>query len=84
MVEESERKLLVTIGNSIRILRTKKKMSQGQLAFEVKSEKTVKTDSRHIRRIEAGQVNISFILLFRISQVLETTISELMKETKEE
>lgn len=78
MLQNDEISLLKTIGNSIRKVRIKNKISQAQLAFEVK------TDGRHIRRIERGEVNLSFVILFRISQVLGTTISDLMSDEENE
>lgn len=77
MLQDEEIEQLKSIGNSIRKLRIQNKISQAQLAFEVK------TDGRHIRRIEKGEVNISFTTLFRISQVLGTSISHLMNSEEQ-
>jgi transcriptional regulator with XRE-family HTH domain len=71
-VSPEEENILKLIGNTIRKLRTKNNISQAQLAFEVK------TDGRHIRRIEKGEVNLSFITLYRISQVFDCSIDDLI------
>lgn len=67
-----EENILKAIGSTIRKLRTKNSISQAQLAFEIK------TDGRHIRRIEKGEVNLSFITLYRISQVFDCSIDDLI------
>ena len=55
----------------VRKKRVSLKISQAQLAFEINS------DGRHIRRIEKGEVNLSFITLLRISKTLEIDLKEL-------
>ena len=72
MLEEFETDMLCKIGCKIRKERTRLKISQAQLAFEVK------TDGRHIRRIEKGEVNMSFVTLYRISISLECSIQDLI------
>lgn len=71
MLQNDEIELLKKVGDSIRKVRVLNKISQAQLAFEIK------TDGRHIRRIEKGEVNVSFITLYRISQVLGIEIKDL-------
>ncbi len=73
MLTENEHTMLVSIGDIIRKERLNQKMSQAQLAFEIQ------TDGRHIRRIEKGEVNVSFITLYRVSIALGISFSQLVK-----
>jgi transcriptional regulator with XRE-family HTH domain len=57
---KAETKELIKLGELIRKRRIKLKLSQAQLAFELG------TDGRHIRRIEKGEVNISYLTLNKI------------------
>lgn len=64
--------ILTQIGDKIRKARIKAGVSQAQLAFEIK------TSPRQIQRIENGEVNTGIISLFKICEVLETPIKDLI------
>ena len=70
---KAEQKILSKVGDNIRKRRLELKITQAQLAFELS------TDGRHIRRIENGEVNPSFLTLYRIAQVLEIDLTTLIK-----
>lgn len=60
------------IGERIRLLRESKGISQQNLAAVCNFEKA------NLSRIEAGRTNPTVFTLFKISQALETTISDLV------
>jgi transcriptional regulator with XRE-family HTH domain len=60
------------IGQRIRILRESKGITQQDLAAACNFEKT------NMSRIEAGRTNPTISTLYKISQALEITISELV------
>lgn len=60
------------IGQRIRILRESKGITQQDLAAACNFEKT------NMSRIEAGRTNPTISTLYKISQALEVTISELV------
>jgi transcriptional regulator with XRE-family HTH domain len=60
------------IGQRIRILRESKGITQQDLAAACNFEKT------NMSRIEAGRTNPTISTLYKISQALEITISELL------
>jgi transcriptional regulator with XRE-family HTH domain len=67
---KTDTKELLKLGESIRKKRIELKISQAQLAFELG------TDGRHIRRIEKGEVNVSFLTLKKISSSLNINIAD--------
>ncbi|MES2592186.1 MAG: helix-turn-helix transcriptional regulator [Bacteroidota bacterium] len=60
------------LGKKIVDLRTKKEISQNQLAKNIGSTNT------HMRRIERGEVSCTINMLRKIAEVLEISISELV------
>ncbi|NQU32470.1 MAG: helix-turn-helix transcriptional regulator [Bacteroidetes bacterium] len=64
--------LQIKIGNRIKILRESKDISQQDLAAVCNFEKG------NLSRIEAGRTNPTISTLFKISQALEVSISELV------
>ena len=66
------------IGNRIRELRESKGISQQNLAAVCDFEKA------NMSRIEAGRTNPTISTLYKISQALETTISDLVDVGKGE
>jgi len=65
--------LLVKLGDRIKELRTKKNMSQNDLAIECNFEKA------SMSRIESGQANPTVRTLFKICMALDITMVELFK-----
>ena len=72
MLSKSEKEKLKTMGLKIRRLREKKDISQSQMAFEIK------TSTRHYQRIEYGEVNSGIINLYRIAEILDVDVRELI------
>jgi transcriptional regulator with XRE-family HTH domain len=70
----TNKKILVIIGNNIRKIRKTQKMSQSQLAFEAGVTR------EFINKLETGKYNVSILTLEKISTILETEISNLLKE----
>ncbi len=66
--------LLVKLGEKIRSLRTKKNMTQNDLAIECDFEKA------SMSRIESGHSNPTVKTLLKISKALDVHISELFKD----
>jgi putative transcriptional regulator len=71
-----ESTLLSDLGKRIRMIRLTKNMTQYQLAINCNFEKS------SMSKIESGQVNLSYLTLYRISKGLDVHIRELLPETK--
>lgn len=67
-----ESSLLSDLGARIKMLRLTKNMTQNQLAINCNFEKS------SMSKIESGQVNLSYITLYRISKGLDMPIRELL------
>jgi|APDOM4702015073_1054812.scaffolds.fasta_scaffold100657_1 transcriptional regulator with XRE-family HTH domain len=67
-----EKILLSELGSRIRMIRLTKSMTQSQLAMNCNFEKS------SMSKIESGQVNLSYITLFRISKGLDVHMRELL------
>lgn len=76
MYTKSENKELIILGAIIRKKRISLKISQAQLAFELG------TDGRHVRRIENGDVNISYLTLKKITLCFGLKFSQFIKEVE--
>ena len=63
---------LKELGNNIRTRRSALEMSQGELAFQLGSDKA------YVSRIERGEVNVGIILLTEICVVLKTSPNQLL------
>ncbi len=70
----TNKEILVIIGNNIRKIRKTQKISQSQLAFEAGVTR------EFINKLETGKYNVSILTLEKISSILETEISNLLKE----
>lgn len=64
--------LLSELGARIRMIRLTKSMTQNQLALNCNFEKS------SMSKIASGQVNLSYITLYRISKGLNVSIKELL------
>jgi transcriptional regulator with XRE-family HTH domain len=64
--------LLISLGARIKMIRLSKSMTQYQLAINCNFEKS------SMSKIESGQVNLSYITLYRISKGLDIHLKELM------
>jgi transcriptional regulator with XRE-family HTH domain len=71
-MEKSE--LLVLFGKQIKKLRIEKGMSQVDLVAKMQGN----IDTTNISRIEAGRTNPTVYSLYRLSEALEISMSELM------
>lgn len=69
--EKADLEFLKKLGKRIKTLRKEKGIKQVDLAYECDIEK------QSMSRIEAGNTNPSIILLRKISDVLEVTLTEL-------
>jgi len=63
--------LLKRLGKKIKILRSKKNMTQNELAIECNFEKA------SLSRIESGRTNITVRTLYKISQALDVPMIEM-------
>ena len=66
--------LLSKLGEKIKLLRIKKKMTQNDLAIECDFEKA------SMSRIESGQSNPTIRTLFKISRALDVHMTEFFKD----
>lgn len=67
-----DQKALEALASRIRLLRTRAGISQEQLALQCDINRT------YISKIERGAANPSFLILVRISSVLEVPLIELL------
>ena len=67
--------ILKGLGSRIRMIRLSKGMTQSQLAMNCNFEKS------SMSKIESGQVNLSYITLYRVSRGLDVAIKELLPES---
>lgn len=72
MTTKIKDQLLLKIGTRIKFLREQKKISQQDLAALCNFEKA------NMRRIEAGRTNPTVYTLYKISQALSISLSELV------
>jgi transcriptional regulator with XRE-family HTH domain len=68
----NKKDLLVAIGARIRRIRLTKDLTQSQLASICNFEKST------VSKIEGGQVNISYLTLYRLSKGLDVSICKLV------
>ncbi len=73
---KKDNKELILLGAIVRKKRVSLKISQAQLAFELG------TDGRHIRRIESGDINVSYLTLKKISECFQVQLSQLIKDVE--
>lgn len=64
---------LVTLGDSIRIERAKRKLTQEQLV-----ERAESINAQHLGKIEKGEVNIRVKTLFSILRALDCKLEDLI------
>ena len=67
-------KLLESIGMKVKELRLEKHFTQEKLAY------LCQTDASYIRKVESGKVNISVKRLYKITEELDVTLSEIFED----
>jgi transcriptional regulator with XRE-family HTH domain len=70
----TDSKFLIGLGEKIREIRQKKKMTQNELALQCEFEKA------SMSRIESGKTNVTILTLKKISQALQTDLTEFFKD----
>ena len=70
----SETIILQELGKRIRMIRLSKDMTQNQLAINCNFEKS------SMSKIEAGQINLTYMTLYRISKGLDVHMRHLLPE----
>ena len=70
----NESLLLKELGTRIRVIRLGKDMTQNQLAINCNFEKS------SMSKIESGQVNMSYLTLYKICKGLNISMKELFAE----
>lgn len=71
----STRAIANELGNRIREIRNKKKLS----VYDVTGEDLSIKSRQHWQKIEAGQLSLTFITLNKIAESLDVSISDLVK-----
>ncbi len=72
----TESQFLIKVGTKIKELRSKKKMTQQDLAILCDFEKA------SMSRIESGRTNTTVLTLLKISKVLDVPLDEFFKDTE--
>jgi ribosome-binding protein aMBF1 (putative translation factor) len=70
----SDKKLLRALGDRVRELRKERKLSQEKLA------EMADIHVNHLRRIELGQANPTYLVIVRIASAVQLPIAELLPE----
>lgn len=73
MLVKSEILRLKKIGDNIRKERIKCKLTQAQVAFELK------TSTKQFQRIENGEINTGIISIFKICKILNCSLEKILK-----
>ncbi|MES2432066.1 MAG: helix-turn-helix transcriptional regulator [Bacteroidota bacterium] len=68
----SDKELLNDIGQRIKSIRIRKRMTQNALALNCDMDKST------ISKIESGRVNLSYLTLWRLSKCLEVDLGEIL------
>jgi putative transcriptional regulator len=74
---KAQKKILKQLGERVRTLRIERDLTQKELAYACDKEK------QSIQRLEAGNVNPSYIFLLQICEGLEIAITDLLKNLPE-
>ena len=77
-MELDKKMLLKKLGNHLKTIRTKKQLTQRELALEIGK------DTQAIERLERGGTNPTFYFLYQVSLGLDIPLKELMDITEEE
>ena len=75
LISTKDKKLLKELGNRIREIRNKKRLS----VYDVTGEDLLIKSRQHWQKIEAGQLSLTFITLNKIAESLDVSISDLVK-----
>lgn len=75
LISSQDRKLLKALGNRIREQRNKQKLT----VYDVTGEDLPIKSRQHWQKIEAGQLSLTFITLYKIAQSLEVSVHDLLK-----
>lgn len=75
LISAQDKKLLKALGNRIREIRNKKKLS----VYDVTGEDLPIKSRQHWQKIEAGQLSLTFITLNKIAQSLDVPLNDLVK-----
>ncbi|WP_445749565.1 helix-turn-helix domain-containing protein [Polaribacter sp.] len=76
MISEQEKKFLIIVGNVLKEIRTKKNLSQENLANDAN------IPINQIGRIERAEINTSLITIHKILIALEISASDFFKKIK--
>ena len=78
IVSKTDRKLLKTFGEKIRIIRESKKLS----VYELTGDDMPIKSRQHWQRIESGQKNINLTTFLKIARSLQIEPSKLLNDIK--
>lgn len=75
LLSSADKKVLKALGEKIREIREKKKLT----VYDVTGEDLLIKSRQHWQKIEAGQLSLTFITFYKIAQSLEIQPTELLK-----
>ena len=76
MITPEQKDLLKKSGNQLRILRTERRLSQKQLAFELGVSRA------QYQNMESGKANFGILYLYKLAEVLEVEPNDLLVKTE--
>lgn len=74
VITDKEKKILIKLGERVKLLREERNLSQFQLANEAEIPKT------QIGRIERAEINTTYLTLYKIATALKVNLKELIQE----
>ncbi|HEX7675871.1 MAG TPA: helix-turn-helix transcriptional regulator [Bdellovibrio sp.] len=75
LISSTDKKILKALGERIREIREKKKLT----VYDVTGEDLLIKSRQHWQKIEAGQLSLTFVTFYKIAQSLEIPPVELLK-----
>jgi len=75
LTSSADKKLLKALGERVRELREKKKLT----VYEVTGEDLLIKSRQHWQKIEAGQLGLTFVTFYKVAQSLDVPPNELLK-----
>ena len=76
LTQQRQHPALIALGDAIRRVRHKQKISQEKLAL------MAGVDRSYVGRVERGDNNVAVLTLLKIAQALDVSPKDLMKEAK--
>lgn len=75
LISSNDKKLLKALGERIREIRERKKLT----VYDVTGEDLLIKSRQHWQKIEAGQLSLTFVTFYKVAQSLDVSTAEVLK-----